>query len=252
MLATIGLIIDVVIVCALVISAIIGYKKGFLKSVLAFFSWAVCIFVAIFAARYVANWVNHIYNFDGLIGGGIAKGLIKNNEYFATLATNYLPENMPSGLGFLGQLTKVVFNNINGNFAEDETIASVVGRSVGHICMIIICALLIFIILKIVLLIINKIIDKITKTKVIGVINKIFGAIFGFLKAMCIIIVFNVVLSFLTLIPAVNKTVKPLIRENTYIERVIYTTTDKVVENKVVNGDMIKNWLSNMWDNKNS
>ena len=111
---------------------------------------------------------------------------------------------------------------------------------------------LIFIILKIVLLIINKIIDKITKTKVIGVINKIFGAIFGFLKAMCIIIVFNVVLSFLTLIPAVNKTVKPLIRENTYIERVIYTTTDKVVENKVVNGDMIKNWLSNMWDNKNS
>ena len=51
---------------------------------------------------------------------------------------------MPSGLGFLGQLTKVVFNNINGNFAEDETIASVVGRSVGHICMIIICALNIY------------------------------------------------------------------------------------------------------------
>ncbi len=251
MLVTIGLIIDVVVVCALIISAIIGFKKGFLKSVLAFFSWAVCLLVAIFAAKYVANWINHIYDFDSLIGNNIAKALVKNNEYFSTLATNYLPENMPSGLGFLGQLTKVVFKNV-GTVPEDATIATVVGKSVGHLCMIIISALLIFIILKIVLLIINKIIDKITSAKVFGIINKIFGAIFGFLKAACIIIVFNVVLCFLTLLPPVNKTVKPLVKENTYVERVIYNTTDKVIEDKFINGGIINDWLSNLWDNKNS
>ena len=251
MLATIGLVIDIIVVAVLVIFGIIGFCKGFFKSILSFFSWAVCLIVAVFSAKYVANWLNHIYDFSGLIGRGISNELLSYNEYFSTLATNYNVDNIPSGMGLLGQLTKVVFSsNIEGNFAENETIASVVGASLGHVVMVIITAILIFVILKIVLFIINKIVDKITKTKVIGVLNKIFGLVFGVLKAGFIVVVFNVVLVFLTLIPAVNNTITPLVQENTYVERVIYNQTDRFVEKYIINEGAMQNWLSSLWENK--
>ncbi len=249
MLATIGLVIDIIIIALLVIFGIIGFCKGFFKSILSFFSWIVCLLVAIFTAKYLANWLNNIYDFDGLIGRNIASALSNYNEYFNNYAADYSSIEMPSGLGLLGQLTKVVFNN-NSNFDEGTTIATVMGTSLGHICMVIISGILIFIVLKIVLFIINKIIDKLTKTKVIGILNKIFGLIFGVLKAGCIIFIFNVVLAFLALIPAVNNTISPLIQDNTYIERVIYNKTDDFIEEYIINGDKLQTWFSDLWENK--
>ncbi len=250
MLTTIGLVIDIILVAAIVICAVVGFVKGFFNSILSFFSFAVCLLIAILCAKYLANGLNHIYNFDGLIGRNIAKAFVKANEYFSLPASQCDINNLPEDLGFWGRVVKVVFKSKDGNFAEGETIASVMGDSLGHLIMVVISAILIFIILKIIIAIINHFIKKATKVKAINVANRIFGLIFGLLKAALIIIVFNVELCFLTLLPPVNKAITPLVQNNTHVEKVIYNKTDKVIEEKFIKGGTLQNWLEDLWSKK--
>lgn len=256
MLSTIGIVLDVVVVCAIVIALILGFKKGFLKSVLDFFSWVVCLIVAVILAKYVARLINGIYDFAGLIGNKIAGGL--NGEYFNTPINEMGYEdkaafiaNIPSGTnGLLTQIIKAVINSSKFSLESTKTVGSVVGSSIGSVSMVIISGILVFIVLKLVVFILTKIFNKIASTKVLGTLNRILGGVFGVLKAGCVIVIFNFVLCLLTLIPFVNKTVKPLIQDNTHVEKVIYNTTDKLTEKYIIDGKLIQTWITTLWDNK--
>ena len=187
MMATIGLIIDVLIVGALIIFGIIGFNKGFLKSLISLFSWIVCIIIAIFTAKYVAGWINGVYDFSGFIGEKIANALIDTNEFFARAISEFentqqIIGSLPSDLnGLLRQLIKVVFSNTSVDMTSTDSIASVVGSSLGHICMVIIAGILVFIVLKIVVALLSRLFDNIARTKILGGLNKVIGLLFGVL-----------------------------------------------------------------------
>lgn len=252
MLSTIGLVLDVVVLCVIAISAIIGFKKGFLKSVLDFFSWIVCLAVAILLAKYVARLINGIYDFASLIGSKISAGL--HGDYFNTPINEMSAEQIaaiPSGLnGFLTQIVKIVLDSSKFDPASTSTIGALVGTSVGSISMVIISGILVFIVLKIVVFILSKIFNKIASTKILGTLNKILGLAFGVLKAAFVIVALNFVLCLLTLIPFVNKTIKPLVQDNTHIEKVVYNATDKFTGKYIIKGKLIQGWLTTLWNNK--
>lgn len=257
-MSTFGLIIDIAIVVALIIFGIIGLKKGFLKSIISIFSWAVCIVIAVLLAKYVAGWLNGIFNFSGFIGEKISGGLVSTNEFFTQTINTYqaggkdaLIAAIPQDInGLLAQLVKVVFSNSNVDMTSTETIANVVGSSIGHICMVIISGILVFIVLKIAVALLSKLFDKISKTKILGSLNKILGLVFGALKAALVVIVLNCVLVGLSLIPAVNKTITPIIQDNTHIEKFIYNKTDEVIEKYVIEGNLIQTWVNDLWSNR--
>ena len=255
-MATIGLIIDILIVAVLIIFGIIGFNKGFLKSFISLFSWVVCILIAIFTAKYVANWINGIYDFSSLIGGRIADGLTGVNEFFSQSisefsSTEEIINNLPADLNrLLSQLIKVVFSNTSVDMTSTDTIASVVGLSLGHICMVIIAGILTFIVLKIVIALLSRLFDNISRTKILGGLNKVLGLIFGVLKAGCIIIILNCILVGLSLIPAVNNTITPLIQDNTHIEKVIYNKTDEFVGKYIIEGNVIQEWVTDLWNSR--
>ena len=256
MMATIGLIIDVLIVGALIIFGIIGFNKGFLKSLISLFSWIVCIIIAIFTAKYVAGWINGVYDFSGFIGEKIANGLIDTNEFFARAISEFentqqIIDSLPSDLnGLLRQLIKVVFSNTSVDMTSTDSIASVVGSSLGHICMVIIAGILVFIVLKIVIALLSRLFDNIARTKILGGLNKVIGLLFFFFKAGCVIVLLNCILVALSLIPAVNDTITPLIQDNTHIEKVIYNTTDDFIEKYIIEGDLLDDWITDLWNSR--
>jgi len=256
MLSTIGIIIDVILVLAVVISGIIGMKKGLLKSVLSLFSWFVCLLVAIFTAKYVAGWINGLYDFAGKIGNSISKSLIKSNEFFGKSINSFantqeIVSSLPSNLnGLLKQLIKAVFSNSAVDMSSTETVGSFVGGCLGEICMFIIAGILVFIVLKIVVALLSKLFNNIEKTKVLGGLNKILGLALGVLRAGIIIIILNIVLVGLSLVPTANKLIAPLIKDNTYVERVIYNKTDELFGKYVIEGDTVKNWIENLWEKR--
>ena len=257
-MATFGIIIDVALVATLVICSLIGLKKGLLKSVLSIFSWGVCLIIAFLTAKYVAGWINGLYDFSGLIGNGIAKNLTKMNGFFAQSINVYetggkdaliaaIPSNVNS---LLAQLIKVVFSNSNVDMSSTKTIGSVVGSSLGQICMVVISGILVFIVLKVAVALLSKFFKNIEQTKILGGLNKILGFILGLLKGLLIAGIINCILVALTLIPAVNKTITPLIQDNTHVEKVVYNTTDKLFGKYIIEGDTVKNLIENLWEKR--
>ena len=256
MLATIGIVIDIAIVIALIFFGIKGFKNGFFKSFLSLFNWVACIAVATLVAKYVAGWINGIYDFSALIGNKISDALINTNSFFTMTVSefggkqnviNSMPEDMN---GMLKQLIKVVFSNSAVDEASTESIASIMGGSLGHIVMIIVAGILTFIVLKIALALLSKLFDNISKTKVLGSVNKIVGLAFGVVKAGLIILILNFVLVGLTLIPAVNNTITPIIQDNTRVEKFIYNKTDDTFGKYVIEGEAIQTWITNLWENR--
>lgn len=257
-MATFGIIIDIAVVAVLVIFSLIGLKKGFLRSVLSVLSWGLCLVVAIFAAKYVAGWLNGLYNFSALIGNKISKSLIKSNDFFAQAVNIYesggkdaLINSIPNNVnGVIAQITKAIFSSSSVNMSSPDTIGSVVGSSLGHISMLVISGVLVFIVLKIATALISKLFKNIEQTKILGGLNKILGLILGFLKGALIIVTINIVLIAISLVPVGNKLITPLIQENTYVEKVVYKGTNKLFEKYVIEGDLIQNFVEEQWQKR--
>ena len=47
-----------------------------------------------------------------------------------------------------------------------------------------------------------------------------------------------------------NTIIKPVIQDNTKIEKVIYQKTDEIVGKYVIEGKMIQTWIDNLWENR--
>jgi len=256
MLSTVGLIIDIIIIAVLVIFAIIGLKKGFLHSIISLFSWAFCLLIAFLTAKYVAGWINSIYDFASLIGDKISSSLIEGNNFFAQAINTFTnKEEIIAAIpgetnGLVKQIIKVVFTNSSVDMTSTETVGSVVGYSIGQVTTIVIAGILIFIVLKIAVALLTKLFNKIAQTKVLGAVNKVLGAILGVLKAGFIVLGLNLVLVGLSMVPFVNKTITPIVQENTYVEKFIYNTTDKLFESYVIDGKLMENWIGDMWENR--
>ena len=258
MLSTIGIIIDIAVVLVLVIFALIGLKKGLFKTVLSLFSWVVCLAIAIFTAKYVAGWINGIYNFSGLIGGGIEKGFTNSNAFFGTAVSTFngdkaaLFSAIPTEInGFVRELIHMVFNSVNlENVTADATVGAIMGSTLGHICMVVISGILVFIVLKIVVALLSKLFENIEKIKILGGLNKVLGLALGLIKGGLIIFAINFALVGLTLIPPVNNVITPIIQDHTYVENFIYDKTDELFGKYIVEGNVIQDFISNLWENR--
>lgn len=256
MFATIGIIIDIVIIAAFAIFTFIGIRKGFLHSLISLFSWTFCLLVAFLTAKYVAGWINGIFNFSGMLGNSISDALIDSNNFFGQAINSYASKDellkaIPSDTnGLLKQLIKVVFSNSSVDMSSTESIGSVVGIGLGQVITIVITGILIFIILKVAVMLLNKLFKKIAQTKVLGTVNKVLGGILGFIKVGFIVIGLNLVLCGLSLIPLVNKTINPLINENTFVEKFAYNKTDELFSSYILEGKVLENWVDDLWENK--
>lgn len=260
MLVTFGLIIDIVLIGLLLVFGFLGMKKGFLKSVLSLFSWLVCIIIAAFAAKYVAGWINGIYDFSSLIGGAIEGGLVGANEsFFSASAGTFgssqaiidaLSTNAEGINGLLAQIIKVVFSNVEVTSETSATIAQIVGVNLGNIIMIVITGILLFLLLKLAVFLLSKLFDNIARTKVLGGLNRILGFAFGALKAALVVVILNCVLVGLSLIPAVNSAITPVIQDNTHIEKFVYNKTDEIIGKYIIEENVIQTWVENLWESR--
>lgn len=252
MLSTVGLVIDVLIVLAIVILGILGYKKGLLKSLLSVFGWSFCLVVAIWSAKYVAGWIDTIFNFSSKIGGGIANSLFAQQEFFKAPINTYADKTALMGAfdavsgninPVIRQLVKVIFSNQAIDFTSSEAIGSVVGSIGGQIILVVISAIFTFAVLMIAMFLINKLIDKITTNRIIGGLNKIMGLVLGVAKGAVIVFAVNILLVLLSTVPFVGSAVTPFVNNNTYVEKFVYEKTDYVVDKYIINGELLQEFI---------
>lgn len=253
---TVGIIVDVVLVLVLLIFALIGIKKGFFKSLLSLFNWVVCLGLSLWLAKYVASWIGNWFNMQNAIAGKISSALVGSNAELGNSVASFGSKDAImqacANMNFImKKLIDSIFSANNVDFASEAPVADIVGSGVARICVLAISAILLFIVIKIVLAILGKLFDNITRIKVLGGLNRALGFMFGLIKGACIVIIVNFVIVALSLVPVINNNfVKPVVQENTKIEKFVYEKTDDIVGKYVIEGKLIQNWINGLWENR--
>lgn len=253
---TIGVAIDVMIVALIVVSAFIGLRKGFFKSVISMVSGIVVIIVSFLLASPVAKLINKIYDFNGLLAGKLCKSIAGMNPFYSQVIPEGvsgadLVNQIPSGTnGFLKKLMSNVLKPLSAGDVQGATVADIVSGAFASIIVTVIVGILLFVLIKIVIAIATRLFDNITKNRVFGATNKLLGLAFGAAKGFIIVVIFAITLTLLTVIPTVNTKLTPILQDHTAIAKPIYNYTDEMVEKHVVDGKLIQKWVDSLWENK--
>ena len=251
-----GIVFDVAVIGLLVIFGLIGFKKGFFKSVISMLSTLVVIIISIFCASPLARLLNKFYDFTGLIAKNLCKGIAGMGAFYSQpipegVSGADLVNNIPASTnGFLKKLMSYALNPLSASDVQGATVADIVSGAFASIIMLIVSGILLFILIKIILAIATRVFENITRNRVFGATNKVLGLAFGALKGFIIVFIFSVVLTFLTVIPAINTKVSPAIQDHSVIARPIYNFTDEIIEKKVVDGKLVQRWIDKLWENK--
>lgn len=252
----VGIGIDVAIVGLVLILALIGLRKGFIKSVLAMLSSIAEIVISVFCASPFAKLINKIYNVNGWLGGKLCKSIAGMGEFYSTeipagVSGADLASSIPSSTnGVLQKLMQYVLKPLQASEVQGSTVAEIVSGAFASIIVTVVAGIILFILFKIVVALISKLFDKIAQKGVLGGLNRILGFAFGFVKGALIVVVIAFVMTILTVIPKVNTKVYPLIQDHTKVAKIVYNHTDEFVEKHLIDNKIVQKWIDSMWENK--
>lgn len=255
----VGLAIDIAIVMILLCFSIVGFKKGFLKSIIALFSTVVVLILAVYFANHFAKLINSVYDFTALIAKKITPSIEKIDGIYAST----FPEGMSGSEFYHAYIASSGTNSILKKFFQYSLkgfgaeglaglkVSEVLAGSIASLIMTIIAGVLLFIIIKIAVNLLSRLFDNIASTKIFGGINKLFGFLFGAIKGAVVVLFFVLLTIGVSFVPKANKKIYPLVQNETYITKAVYNTTDKYVEKYLIKSDVISKWINNLWDNRN-
>lgn len=254
----VGIVIDLIVALTLLTFAFLGYHNGFLKSLIALFSTTIVILIAIYFANGFAKLINSIYDFTALIADKMAPSIEKMSEVYSMtfpsgmsgteFYNSYIDASSTNSL--IKKFFKFALKGYSSSELEGLKVSEVLAGSVASIIMTIIAGILLFILIKIALSFLSRLFDNISRTRVLGGLNKIIGFAFGALQGATIVVIFVIITICVSFVPKLNKKIYPLIQEDTKIVKVIYNTTDKLVDKYFIKSDVITKWVNNLWDNR--
>ncbi len=219
-------------------------------------STIVVIIISIFCASPLARLLNKFYDFTGLIAKNLCNGIASMGAFYSQpipegVSGADLVNSIPASTnGFLKKLMSYALNPLSAADVQGATVADIVSGAFASVIMLIISGILLFILIKIILAIATRVFENITRNRVFGATNKILGLVFGAVKGFIIVFIFSVVLTFLTVIPAINTKISPAIQDHSVVARPIYNWTDEIVEKQVVDGKLVQKWIDKLWENK--
>jgi len=254
----IGIFLDIAVLVVLITFACIGYYHGLFKSLIALFSTVVVLIISFYFANHFAKLINTMFDFTSLIANHLAPAIGKLGPvYTMTFPTgmsgsefykSYIANSDTNSL--LKKFFEFTLKGYKAESLDGLQVADVLAGAISSIIVTVVAGILLFIIIKIALGLLSRFFDNITKLRVLGGLNKIFGFVFGACKGGLIILFFVVITVCLSFVPKVNKKIYPLINDDTKVVKLFYNTTDTLMEKYFVKTDALSKWINNLWDSR--
>lgn len=227
-----GIIIDVIFLLIILIFGIVGYSKGFLRSVLSLIGFAASILIAYIFADYFATILNNLFGWGDTIRHFVAKQ-VENLSSSFVLESRTSVEGLVEVINSSGVsiIFKLLFPKIieGADFSQGAlTVADVISVKASALAMNIIAMAILFVLLRIVVAILNRILKTIPEKSVVGEINKWLGFIFGLARGLIVGCLILVITYILCMIPAVNSVVYPYI-SNSAITSFVYQKIGELI-----------------------
>lgn len=166
--------VDIVVIAFLLIMGIIGYFRGFLKTLIGFFGTIATIVVSVLLAKFVVGWLEGLF--------GMTTGI--TNWIRPTVADECADGVLSGVMLIFGQILmgKTEYNINNPDTVKSAEFIDAFSGALGNIVATVVTVIILFVVIKIVLVILNKVFEKITQDKVIGDVDKFLGFVLGVLK----------------------------------------------------------------------
>ncbi len=177
--------VDVVVLVILLLYAVVGCARGFLKTLLSFFGTLVTLVVSILLAKYASGWFESWFGLNSAL----------TNWLYPTVQSECEDGNISGMLLIFAKILISKTYNINDpDVVKSEEFMQAFADSLGGLVGTIVTVIILFVIIRILLFILSRLFDKITRSKVFGSVDKVLGFVLGILKGgLGIFVVFGVI-----------------------------------------------------------
>lgn len=184
-----GIIIDVIIAAIIIISAVIGWKKGIFRSIMKFATVILSIVGAYLLSPFVSEFLN-----NNIIGPKLSGQIYNSFEKMAggmsidTLFSE-LPDHFQKWLNTYSSVEKATQWYGNTSEATSKALSNAVAAPISATISKVVAYILLFVVLFVLLRILCIFADKLLKTPVLNGLNKGLGLLFGLVIGLCISLV---------------------------------------------------------------
>lgn len=227
-----GIIIDLVIIGLILIFAIVGFYKGFLRELISLVGFFGSLVISYFACGYFSNFLNSVFGWGVSISNFVVNQISGISSTFAS-ETGSTVEELQTVINSSG--TNIAYKEIlkqlviKADFSQGAvTVAGVVGTIVSGFLMMIISFGIMFILLRVVVFILDKLLSRIPRKSAVGTVNKWLGLLIGFVKGGLNILIVLAVVYLLCFVPSINEFIMPYI-ETSYVTKFLYNLLGQLI-----------------------
>ena len=202
--------IDIAIYLLILVLLLIGYFKGFFKQILTTANWLVSLVLAIILVKPFSLLMQKTTlqaTINTKIGEWVAsKGDIFNIAYDPSSGNAQISEAINESLKLPKFIADLIAGGISFDVPAGTTLVDVIAPAIGVIVMTVISFIILFVGLFIVLQIVIKILNIVFDRGVLGIFNKVLGALLGLVKGVILVSLIMLLVSILSgVIPSLNE-----------------------------------------------
>ncbi|MBR2593021.1 MAG: CvpA family protein [Firmicutes bacterium] len=192
---------DIIFLLIIVVPAVVGLIRGFVKTALGFLPIPIAIIGTYFIAPPVCSWargtrfyeilyekISTSFKFEGVL-----------NVYGAANATEYV-----NNMRIPQFLKTALLNNDNSvvkGILGTTDVHSYISGFLANICMNVIVVIIIFVVILIICYIILALLDMLSNLPVLSFFSRFFGMIVGAIQGLAIIWILGIILTYFTVNP---------------------------------------------------
>ena len=202
--------ITIIFLILLVAFIVIGIVRGFLFSLLSLVGFLIAVVCAFLLSKPVGDALTNS-SIGTSMQGSIYDWILTKSNYAAyplsqELAKEMLPE-MLNEIGIPNFLNSFIISLILPYIPEvaTEPIGQYIAHGVANIALVVISFLVLLIVFSLALLFLKRFAKGVNKIPVVGLVNRLLGAVFGLAMGVVFLIVVSYGLNFVALIPGANE-----------------------------------------------
>lgn len=219
---------DIIVLVLLLLTALIGFWKGFLNSLLSFFSSALSLTCAFFLSKPLASLMNNWFKLGATIGNAISSQISGFFAEFSNLTGAEIMADKCSATGIL-KLAMNFFIKPETTYLDKADVVSKVSTCAGSLALMAICLIIAYLLIKLVIYLLSKLFGAIKrKSQAINGLDRVLGLVVGVCKGMIIVFAVFVVANLLQSLPSVANFLDTTFN-NSCIAKPIYDFINNIV-----------------------
>lgn len=196
-------VIDIVFLALLILFALVGATRGFLKTIVSLASSVLSFAGAIYLAKPLVGLLNSWFSVVTKLGTSLTQQFLPLFSDFTNVSGEVIKNEHIEATGLLKKALTLFIDN-STVYADKTELANALGSKTASVILIAICTILCWLLIKLVLFLLAKLFDALKKeSKAVNGMDKVLGLILGAVKGFAIISIVFVIANLLQSSPEV-------------------------------------------------